>query len=370
MTELLLHVGMPRSGAVLRPALERLRPQLRAHGVAYVGGEQLERLRHVAGWHRDPWHRPQDAAPFARELGALVAAESRRAAGRAGLRTVRVVLSADALLGSGAIGLADADRFRPYAEQALGQVVAALSPSITRVALYTHRQDRLMELAQLERIRAGREDSFEDVFPNRFAPVLDYGALVERLHAVAGIGEVHVRPVELADAGTYAFVNDFLGLLGLADTLDLFAIGTGVYPHPPVYTERGARLALAMNPLLSTARELDLVREFLSTRYLAGEEGTADLLERGSRERILECYGASNEALFRRYAPDLPADSYADDARTFDLGNVLRQPVPPVPSAAAAARASAAETAIRAKRRARRTAGRALRWSAQRLPRR
>lgn len=370
MTELLLHVGMPRSGAVLRPALERLRPQLRAHGIAFIGNAQLEKARHLAGWNRDPWHRPQYAAAFARELTAQVAAESRWAAGRAGQREVRVVVSSDSLLGSGRIGLRDADRFRPYAERALGQVVDALAPVSARVVLYTHRQDRLMELAQLERIQAGRDDSFADQFPNPFAPVLDYGALAERLRSVPGVGDVHVRPVELADAGTYAFVNDFLALVGLADTLDLFAIGTGVFPHPPVYSERGAQLALALNPLLSTARELQLVGEFLSTRYLAGEEGTTDLLERESRERILAAYHASNEALFRRHAPDLPPDSYADDVRTFDLGNVLRQPVPPVPSRAAVVRESAIETAIRVKRRARRSAGRALRWSAQRLPRR
>jgi hypothetical protein len=350
--DLLLHVGMPRSSTVLRP-------QLRARGVAFVGAADVAKLRSAAGWDSGPWSKPEEAATFAGEIAKLVEHAAAAARKRNGPHP-QVVLASDRLLGEGPIGLRDAHTFRPYAERALGQVVAALSPTRARVLLHTHRQDRLMELAHLERIGEGSTEPFADQFPSAATSVFDYGALLARLAAVPGVDEVVARPVELADAGVHAFVNDVLGLLGLQDRVDLYAIGSDVWPQPPVYTEQGARLALALHPLASGRREHDLIRGFLQRRYLATEAGAADLLDRGTRERILAAYREANERLFREHMLGLPADGYADDTRTFDLGNVLPQPVPVPPTHVGQVRSTATW-------RARRVAGRARRWARQRL---
>ncbi|MGH8963184.1 MAG: hypothetical protein ACRDWT_18670 [Jatrophihabitantaceae bacterium] len=340
--DLVLHVGVPRSGAVLHRALLRLRPQLRAHAVAYVGGSELEGLPHANGWDGDAWRRRGEAAAFAGELAARVAAERRHAAGVRGHRPVRVVLSSDRLLGSGDIGLRDAQQLRPHAVLALSHVVEALSARRVRVILYSQRQDRLMELAHLQRVYAGQSAAFEDYYPYRFEPVLDYRSLVDRLRAVPRVCEVAVRPVELADAGVHAFVNDFLRVVGLEDVLDLYPIGADLLPHPAVYSARGVQLAQAINPLMETAAELELVREFLTTDHAAGDFGTTDLIELDAREQILAAYADGNRELFRAHMPDLPADSYADDSATFELGNVLRQPGPRRPASTAARLGTAA----------------------------
>ena len=137
--DLVLHVGMPRSGAVLRKALDRLRPQLRTHRVAFVGGPQIEGLRHVAGWEGGRPSRRQDASAFGRELAAAVAAERRNAAGIRGRLPVRTLVSSNRLLGTGAIGLRDAEQFRPHAARATAQIIEALSAHRVQVVLYTHR---------------------------------------------------------------------------------------------------------------------------------------------------------------------------------------------------------------------------------------
>jgi hypothetical protein len=372
--DLVLHVGMPRSVVVLRRALAKLRPQLRMHGVAFVGGAQIEQLRHSSGWDCGPRTREGNQPRFARELAAAVSAERRHAGGVLGRRPVQTVLSSERLLGEGHVGLRDAEQFRPYATRAVGQVIEALAARRVQVVLYTHRQDRLMELSYLKRISAGKEYAFEDEFPYRFEPVLDYLDLIDRLHAVPNVADVVVRPLELVDAGQHAFVNDFLGLLGAENALDLSAIGIDPWPYPSVYSGRGAQLALAMNPLMDNPDERRLVSRYLSKNYMASERYSTDLLDRDLRQRILDTYAERNRELFAKYLPDLPPDSYADDPSTFALGNVLSQPAPPKPPAfsvrvRAAASVTAAEALLEFNRRARPAAGRARRAIKRRVQR-
>lgn len=326
--DLVLHVGLPRSESVLAPALLTLRPQLRAHGVAFVSGAELQQLPHARGWDGSDWPAgSSDRVAFSGELAARVAAERHAAAERSGDAQARVVISGNRLLGAGDLGLRDARRLRPRAAEAMSQVIEALSARAVQVVLYTHRQDRLMELAQLGRLVAGQDAAITDYFASPFDPVLDYRELIGRLRDVPHVTDIVVRPVELADAGTQAFVNDFLdiiGVIGLAGGLDLDTIGPEVAPF---YSPRGMQLAMAMNPLMETVDQLAALREFLTANYPAGEFGTLDLWDRTTRERIMDAYDRPNRQLFRQYMADLPEDSYSDDTATFELGNVLRQPM-------------------------------------------
>jgi hypothetical protein len=327
--DLVLHVGMPRSSAVLRRGLSRLRPQLRTHGVAFLDHRQIGGLPHVAGWDSGPATRRDEASTFERELSAAVAAERELASRARGRRPVQRILSCDRLLGMGDVGAPDGEQFRPYASRATAQVITALSAQRVQIVLYTQRQDRLMELAYMKRIRAGRQGAFVDEFPFYRQPVLDYRDLIDRLRAVPNVADVVVRPFELVDAGQHALVNDFLGLLGLENTLDLSAMGIDPWPYPRVYSARGAQLALVLNPLMETRRERRRLRAYLWNNYRASERYAVDLIDRGVRQKILDSYAESNRDLFRRWMPELPPNSYDDDPSTFGLGNVLSQPTPP-----------------------------------------
>ncbi len=317
---------MPRASAIVVPALQRLRPQLRAHGVAYVNAAQLEALPHAAGWKRDGSTDREHKADFAREVSALVGRERMRAGSLWRRRRVPIVVAGDQLLGRGDVGRRDADRLRPYASSAVSQVIKAVSARDVQIIVHTHRQDRLVELAYLRRLRSGQHQTIEQYFPLLFEPVLEYQDLVRRLRSVSQVSDVVVRPVELADAGAHAFVADVLGVFGLRDALDLYDLGADLSVYPPVYSAQGAALARAMNPIVQ-GEEFDLLREFLSESYTApAEYGPPDILDHGSRVRMLSHYAEVNRRLFSEYMPDLPADSYADDATTFELGNVLHQP--------------------------------------------
>jgi hypothetical protein len=329
--DLVLHVGMPRSGAVLRRALTRLRPQLHTHRVAYIGDPQIARLEHAAGWGCGPRASSPQASTFDDELATLVAAERSHAVGVTSRRPLRTIVSSNRLLGVGDVGRRDAEQFRPYAAPATAQVIKALSARRVQVVLYTQRQDRLMELTYLQRMRTGRAHAFEEEFPGCFEPRFDYLELIDRLRTVPGVADVVVRPVELVDAGQHAFVNDFLGLVGLENRLDLNAMGLDPWPYPPGYSARGARLALALTPLMDTRTEHRRLRGFVWDNYSARERYDTDFLDRDVRRRILDSYAERNRELFRTHLPDLPVESYSDDPSTFGLGNVLSQPAPPPP---------------------------------------
>ena len=351
--DLVLHVGMPRASSIVGPALRRLQPQLRAHGVAYLDGAQLELLPHATGWNRDRLTRRKHRADFRHELAALARAEQQRAGSLWRRRQVPVVVAGDQLLGRGDIGRRDAEQLRPYATDAVSQVVKALSARNVQIMVHTHRQDRLLELAYLRRVCSGQHAAIEEYFPDVFEPVLDYRDLVTRLRSVPHVSDVVVRPVELADAGVHAFVHDVLDIFGLRDTLDLYVIGQDLCVYPPVYSAQGAALARAMNPLVQGA-EFTLLQEFLTESYSAPVEyGPPEILDPDARARMLASYAESNRLLFGEYMPDLPTDSYADDVATFALGNVLHQPEPrdrTVASrltVAASARGNRASTALR-----------------------
>jgi hypothetical protein len=345
--DLVLHVGMPRSGAVIRRALTRLRPQLRTHRVAYIGDPQIAGLGHVAGWECGPHASSPQASTFDGELATLVAAERRHAAGVTGRRTpVRTIVSSNRLLGAGDVGRRDAEQFRPYAIPATTQVIKALSARRVQVVLYTQRQDRLMELSYLQRMRTGRAHAFEDEFPDCFEPRFDYLELIDRLRTVPAVADVVVRPLELVDAGQHAFVNEFLGLVGLENRLDLDAMGLDPWPYPPGYSARGARLALALTPLMDTPAERRRLRGFVWENYSTRERYDTDFLDRDVRRGILDSYAELNRELFRTHLPDLPVESYSDDPSTFALGNVLGQPSapPPPPLSARLGKAASAIT--------------------------
>lgn len=324
--DLTAHVGMPRSGAVLRRALSRLRPQLRTHGIAYVGGPDLDHLPH-ADWDTRADGQTDAARDFRREVRAALAEERRWAAGALGRHTPHTLISSDRLLGARRLGLRDGQQFRPDAERALGQAIRSAGSRRVRVVLYTQRQDRLLEDAYLQWLRVGAHAELDELFPYALEPVLDYAALAARLESVPNVAEVAVSPFETVTAGTRAFVEDFSRWVGLRGRLDTYAIGADVVAHARQYSAHGVALARAMNQHLDTVDEIESVRDFLTRSFACGEPHVTEILDRATRRRLLENYRETNHALFSRYLPELPVDSYDDDVTTFALGNVLPQPV-------------------------------------------
>jgi hypothetical protein len=324
--DLVLYVGMPQASSVLGPAFRQLQSQLRARGVAYLDGAQLLGLPHAPGWNHDRITHPDQAGAFEGELAAFARDERHRAGSLWRRRDVPLLIVSDQLLGQGDIGRRDTERLRPYATRGLRQVINALQAQNVQIVLHTQRQDRLLELAYLRWLSDGHAATISAYFPNLFQPVLDYGKLLDRLKVVPGVSSVIVRPVELADAGVHAFVNDALDPVGLRDLLDMHVVRTDLFSRPTVYSEQGAALARAVNPLVRGA-EFEVVRKYLHDTYSAQlEYGLPEILEPDARDRMLSAYAEPNRRLFSTYMPDLPVSSYDNDVETFALGNALEQP--------------------------------------------
>lgn len=316
--ELVLHAGVPQTASgVLQRALSRLRPQLRRHGVAFVGHRALSKLESLDGWACRDGADPAASDAFEREVDTLVQREQAAAARQHdGVRAT--LIASDHLLGARNLGYHDERCFRPHAAAATSQIIRAVGADRVRVVLHTRRQDRLMELAYLRAVQNGATHALERQFPARFEPRLDYHELAGRLEGLAAVEEVRVRPVERVGAGAAGLAADVLAALGLHDRLDLAPVGSDLAPAP-VYSHRAMRLALDVNPHLETDAERRRVRRFLLEHFPADDDAGTRVLAEPDRRRVLEAYAAANRGLFERYLPDLPPDAYASDDATAEL---------------------------------------------------
>lgn len=313
--ELLLHVGVQQTGAgMLRRALGRIRPQLHLHGIGLIPHGALAGLPSAGGWRARTGAAPQEADAFEREVAGLIERES-AAIRRAGAEPRAMVISSDHLLGRENLDGRDEERFRPAAEAAITQMLRAVDPLRAQVVVYLRRQDRLMEACYLRSLQHGATHRFEQQFPRRFEPVLDYGALIERLQGLAPVQGVRVRPFELVGASAGGYVADLLAPLELDGELDLARVGDDLQPFR-LYSSRAAQMAREVNAHLDSAEERRLVREFLLEHFAASDDAGTRHLAAEDRRRILEAYAPANQRLFASYLPDLPVESYANDEAT------------------------------------------------------
>lgn len=320
--ELILHVGFQQTGASrLLRALDRLRPQLRRHGIGLVGHSALTQLDALGGWEAEESPDPAAISAFDAEFAAMVEGEAAEVAQRSRGGVRAVVVSSDHLLGRDNVDGRDGQPFRHRAEAAVAQTIRATGADRVRVVLYTRRQDRLMEFCYLREIQNGGCHSFAQQFPRRFEPLLDYGELVGRLERLTGVEEVRVRPFELVGSSASRHVEDFLATLGLDGRLDLAPAGTNSRPYH-MYSRRALQLALDVNEFLESERERRLVRQFLKEHFPGVDDESTRFLATQERTAILEAYAPVNRKLFERHLPDLPADAYASDEATHRLAEV------------------------------------------------
>jgi hypothetical protein len=76
------------------------------------------------------------------------------------------------------------------------------------------------------------------------------------------------------------------------------------------YSQRALEIAKDANPLLSSRREIQPLREHLRETFPIGEYSPAMLLDSKTRQALIDMYADANRRLFRRSIPDLPEDAY------------------------------------------------------------
>jgi hypothetical protein len=221
-------------------------------------------------------------------------------------------------LGPTELGSSDVVRFRPDAEAAVAERLAALGASGARVVLDVRRQDRLMEHAHQGQVRSGAVTSFAEQFEQPLVPVLDWGTLAERITAVPGVAAVVLRPVELFAAWPGQLAGHLLRLAGIS------GVPTAPADAPANYTDRGLLVARAMNAHVVSDAERELVQEFVASLFPAPEAGNL-FLDEQLRTGVLAGYAEVNRRMFRTWLPELPEDAYLDDERTAALATRKNQ---------------------------------------------
>lgn len=264
----------------------RLRDQLRTHGTAWL----------AASTHRRA----------GRELAAAAADEqavTRAVAGRC--QTMLVT--------------AEHDR---HTGDLLAEVASHAPGASVTVRLIVERQDRAAEHAIVAGMRNGEApediEALEDIDATED---VEYGAVVRVLAALPFVSSVTARPYELVHGGVATWVDDLLNIVALRGRLDLRPL---VYGDEPIaayrgYSPRGLSVGRALLPELTTAAQYELLHEFLLESFPAGEQR---LLPDARRAALVAGSREANREFFTEFLPDLPPDSYGDDAATALLAQI------------------------------------------------
>lgn len=320
---LVLHVGIHKTGTTtLQVALDSLRPQLALHGIALVTIEQMKKLPHEAAWKARRTTNPREAPLFRKEMTELVAGEIETVEAATGEPVKQVLITNERMVGARMPSEGDTPLFRPVAVPSTREIIEILQPDSTHVALYTRRQDRLIESCYLWEIQKGLSHDVREQFPYLDEPVLRYFDLVRRLQSIPEVGSIRVRPFEMIRAGSLAYLDDFLVNLGIQGALDFSEFESDPAANLS-YSQKALDLALAINSSLDTKKQRDAVRRFLKRHFTVDDYGPARILTEEQRANMIEMYRPDNERLFATYMPDLPVDSYSTEENTKALGDVL-----------------------------------------------
>jgi hypothetical protein len=318
-----LHVGVHKTGTTtLQVALDELRPQLRAKGVAVVTIEQMKKLPHEKAWRARRTANVLEAPLFHEEFSNLVQSEIDAVVADTGAAVKQLLISNERMVGARMPSEGDSPLFRPLAVPATREIIDILRPDSVHVALYTRRQDRLVESCYLWEIQKGLWHDLSRQFPYLDSAVLTYFDLVRRLQSIPEVGSIRVRPFETIRSGSLAYLDDFFVNLGLQGAIEFSNFADDPAANLS-YSQRALEIALKLNPDLDSKPQRDAVRRLLKRHFPPDVYGPALVLTDAERARQLELYESDNERLFATFMPDLPVDSYSSQEATRALGKVL-----------------------------------------------
>jgi len=315
--QLILHIGVPKTGSsLIQKSLRALRQPLRDHGIAYIDRKAFLAMGDYRAWaayDRSAYSKEK----FSDELAGAVEAARKKVA-----RGGRTLLISNESI-SGRLSPDYGDPFWPRAGESIAELVSVIKPERTRVIVYVRRQDRLLESLYMQRMHLGYQTRWEH-FRDKVCrdDRVRYTQLLALVGAAPSVQSLRVRPFETIQAGAAAFTADFLDELGLGELVYELEPKTLATTNPS-YTQPAWEAALALNPLLSAPDQPNKVRKFLTDLFPPGEYPPAQLLTDEERLAMLTRYRDENEALFTRYLPEFPRDTYSTLEGTKLLRDVL-----------------------------------------------
>jgi len=319
-----MHVGLHKTGtSTLQVGMRKLAPQLRSNGIGILTLPQIKVLPAQKAWKA--WTKPKRAlAPFfRRQLRQLISEENERVIAASGSPMAQLLFSEERALGQRMPSQIDSKQFRPRAERALGELLDIVDAGESHVVMYVRRQDTFMESAYLWEIQKGLDHSIHQQFPFAGRAIIDLAELGSRIERLARVDSLSVQPFEIISAGSVAYLDHFMEVVEMAGKLD-YTVLDADYSANRSYSQKGLDIALKINSDLDTPKQREAVKRFLKKQFGVDQYPSAVIWDDVERKAIIELYRQSNEKLFARYMPHLPADSYSSVEATAKLAKVLR----------------------------------------------
>jgi hypothetical protein len=304
-----LHAGIQKTATTtIQRAMVAAREHLRDAGVVYVDRSDIMKKTERRAWGAYANSGSASFATFADDLQALVRRHQRRSLER-GLPDDVVFISNETMVGALERGPFLERPFRRRSERALSQILDILQPDECHVTLTVRRQDTLLESTYMWQIHAGQSFDFTRYVEAamRYPGAMSFQALADRVESLAGVDSVRVRPYEIVKWDVAGYLNDLLTPMGV--TVDFDSIDFPRHTNA-AYSQRALEIAKDANPLLSSRREIQPLREHLRETFPIGEYSPAMLLDSKTRQALIDMYADANRRLFRRSIPDLPEDAY------------------------------------------------------------
>ena len=279
MTALKVHIGAHKTGtSLLQGILSNIAPRLARVGTVY-----------------DPASRGLGAfvknnSPLSDEQVEQCRAEIRR---RQPAGAEQVVWSSESLFGSlfgGYSNIGDV-------ANDLARIVEGLFDSVTIVA-YTRAQEQLVESTYQQHIKQGGQQGFQEFMDGLGGSPYRWDGLLDRYADIFGREHLCVRPFESIRDPEVDFVGEYMECLGVPLK---FQVDVSQLPvSNPSLSNAGLEILRRSSSVLDDQERYRL-REFLERSFARrpGERLEAFPLEQ--REKLMQAYRESNEALFEKY---------------------------------------------------------------------
>jgi hypothetical protein len=278
--QVVYHVGAHKTGtSLVQSYLSQNRRMLRKQGLTYLTRETLE------SWVKSADGEADDAGVMHRRIsGAFL----RRPDGV-------VVASYENTIGPPFAGK-HADGLYPRAAQRAEALRDALAKYSTKVLLGIRPQSGFVESYYIQKVQQGDYRTFDDWFGELDLDRLSWRPVVDTLVATFGRDNVEVIDFNLIRNGTLAYVRGFL------DRIDPDVHVDEAAPRDNAsLSDKGLRIALAVNPHLTEKGERVAMRKFLQDQYPNTRYPRPVLLSEAQRTDLDERYTAEYDELVRDF---------------------------------------------------------------------
>lgn len=270
-----VHVGAHKTGSSLvQKFLRDNRAALAGNGLDYISRSDMNTL---AGWGKPLKKSPE----LLRERVAQAQAEGYKVA----------IASHENTMGRPFIdGVPGLYPQSPENFQALGEILEGFD---YRVVLYLRPQADFVESYYLQSLHEGGTDTFEQWTAKRDLSSLSWQPVVDAMHKAFGPDRTIVKDFLDIKQGQDEYLRRFFAAIDVDPGI---SVSYAPVRNPSV-SDKGMRMALAVNPHVRTSAQRKAVRVFLQKHFSNRQYPRPVLLDETQRQRFAELYDEEYRSL-------------------------------------------------------------------------